>query len=95
MKPVSWIQKHKIETHVQNQVPPLWNLGITLHEPRVNILKVIDPPAFLHAPQQRLEAHLDVVPVIQSRIRNNGTVDSKEINTTPSQFKVPQKHQKN
>lgn len=95
MKPVSWIQKHKIETHVQNQVPPLWNLGITLHEPRVNVLEVVDPAVFLHALQQGLEAHLDVVPVVQGSIRYDCTVNSKEVDTAPSQFKGLQRRRKN
>lgn len=78
----------KTVTDVENQVPPFWNLGIVLHEPRVNVLKVVGLAILLEALHQRLESHLDVVPVIQSGIRNDGTVHSKEVDTIQSQLKA-------
>lgn len=56
----------------------------------MNVLKVIDLAVLLDALQQRLEAHLDVVPVIQSRIGYDGTVNSKEVETGLGEFRVLQ-----
>jgi hypothetical protein len=68
-------------TYVEYEVPPLWNLGVLLHQLCVYILELVDLAILLEALPERHETKFNVVPVIQSCIRDNGAIHGEEVDT--------------